>query len=76
MPTLQYREAEFRHLCELSQQLERMKIHGTSVPDNSPIAVELFDALDMLPAAEIAEVVALYILGSDAQYRDYRDAHQ
>lgn len=71
MTSLQLREAEFQHLCQQSQYCRDIEASAAS-----PASIELFDSLDMLSAEELAEVVAIYILGSEAMCLSYADAHR
>ncbi|MBE9030518.1 hypothetical protein IQ266_12330 [filamentous cyanobacterium LEGE 11480] len=70
MPHLQSREAEFQYLCERSRHCATI-----AAPTDSPIAHEVFDALDMLPLHELAEVVAIYLLGRNTEFLSYAAAH-
>ncbi|MEM9568897.1 MAG: hypothetical protein AAF974_11380 [Cyanobacteria bacterium P01_E01_bin.34] len=76
MPQLQYRKAEFQHLCKLYRYRYCKLARGIDVPKNSPVSVEIFDALDMLTVPELAEIVTIYLLGHTAQWTNYREAHQ
>lgn len=71
MTSLQFREADFQHLCQQSQYCRDIEVFAVS-----PALIELFDSLDMLSAEELAEIVAIYILGCDAMCLSYADAHR
>lgn len=66
---LQWREAEFQHLCETALQYS-----ASSQPD-SEASIELFDSLDCLCAAELTEVVTIYLLGNQKPVLNYAEAH-